>query len=242
MYRTMQELVNNSLRIYNGMLVVNPFSGSEQPITISDILLKFPTSTFARNNSTVNYVFEGDLYAIPYTKAVEKVLKENRYFEEEFKVFFGDGSFPREEQQYWFNLLAEAMEENRKEFMTESKRWCEKHDINPLPSEILDRCMLVPDTGIEFQNVNYTGIIMPVINMDKPNEKQLSKLGTFNCNNGSLCFVYIDGRTFIAHRSKEIVSALEEAGFKRDDLYVPMSNGERMVEPRNQRQWESLKK
>lgn len=240
-YSSMAELAENSLRIYNGMIVINPFRGTETPVTVTDIVLKFPTcKSYARNNSTVCFIWKSDLYAIPYTKRVIETLYENRYYQEEFYVFFSNGDFPKDEQQRWFSLIAQSREENTRDFQNETKVWCMNHGLKELPIEIMNRCMKIPDTGIEFKNTNFEGKFVPVINLDDPRERDIKKLGIYNWNNGAMCFVYIDGQTYIAHRKKTIREALENAGFTQGNIFVPMSNGERLKDLNLQREWETL--
>ena len=241
-YKSMEELAKESLRIYNGMIVINPFYGSEEPVRVTDIILKFPTGrVFARNNSTVCYVWNDDVYAVPYTKRVISTLYQNRYYIDNFHVFFSNGDFPKAEQSKWFNIMLQARDERDFDFREETKEWCARHGIKEIAEVFLDKCIRIPDKGLEYKSINFEGRFTPVIDVDDLTETAIRRVGKYNVNNGAMCFVYVDGHTYIARRRKSIITELEAAGFKLcEELYVPMSNGERLKNPMYQRKWEYL--
>lgn len=108
---------------------------------------------------------------------------------------------------------AEAMTDERREKLAEPlKTWVS-----------LEGQRIQPGEGRDYY---YSGEIM-----DGSNDRR----GTFNGNNGTLLAIDGNGRYWASRQSKTRLEALAEAGYVSDpDLAVPLSNGERLVDPHKQ--------
>lgn len=60
---------------------------------------------------------------------------------------------------------------------------------------------------------------------------RVDRVGTYNYNNGTLAIVDQDGRLQIGHGTSENMVALEQAGYQREGMWVPFSNGELPSDP-----------
>lgn len=103
-----KELVNDSIRVYSGMVTVFPQFGQEEVLDV-DWAPKFE-HCFAVNNSTVAFVLESKLFVTPYTSLVVDVLRSEAFHQENFHVPFSNWDYPKEEQQKWNELREKAME------------------------------------------------------------------------------------------------------------------------------------
>ena len=95
------------IRIYSGMIVVFPRLFPEGDITVSKIVSKFP-NCYAMKNSTIAFVYNGELYVAPYTHHTMSILKNNNLKEASFYVPFSNGEYPDLEKAKWDRLCKEA--------------------------------------------------------------------------------------------------------------------------------------
>lgn len=71
-------------------------------------------------------------------------------------------------------------------------------------------------------------------------EERSGQIGTYSGNNGMLAFVDSDGRMNIGYGTKSNVAILEQAGYKRAALHVPLSNGELPTDKREKDRFTSF--
>lgn len=95
---------NDSLHVYNGMIVVYPLLAQEEPLDISYIV-EFD-NCYAINNSVICYVMNYEVYVTPYHDSTIKSLEEAGFSEKSFYVPFSNFSYPKVEKQKW-NMLCE---------------------------------------------------------------------------------------------------------------------------------------
>ena len=65
-------------------------------------------------------------------------------------------------------------------------------------------------------------------------------LGTYCQNNGRVVFVDDKGDTYVTPHCVEVIEILEAAGYRPGSLFVPLSNGERIVNDELRAKWEKL--
>jgi len=115
-FTTMQDLVDASVEAYDGIVAVYPlsrgFNGqpNESALDLGGIAENHEHA-YSIRYVVCAYVYEGKLYAIPWTKGVEKVLVANGFKRDFFYVpFSNDFSYPLKYAELWNNLVDLARE------------------------------------------------------------------------------------------------------------------------------------
>lgn len=85
--------------------------------------------------------------------------------------------------------------------------------------------------GVEYQWYGETKEKVPAGNEQNAVGTRLEQVGTYGYNNGTIAFVDQDGRMQIGHGTSENMTALEKAGYRRNGIWVPFSNGEVPADP-----------
>lgn len=239
---TIEELMNESIRIYPGMIAVWPQFHDEENLTkYLENIPKF-NGCYATNNSTVAYIFQDQMFVTPYTNKIVETLRTSAFKESTFYVPFSNGDFPKQEHLRWKILKSKAQEEHHKEFRNNCIRYCEKHHIGgELPQKVLNNCFEMPKEGIDVQHVYFEDHYFPIIKYEFLDGTAAEKLGKYCCNNGRVVFVYHDGKTYVA-KGYAIVQLLKSAGYQESGLFVPFSNGETIKDTFINAQWETLPK
>lgn len=80
--------------------------------------------------------------------------------------------------------------------------------------------------GVEYQWYGETKEKVPAGNEQNTVGTRLEQVGTYGYNNGTIAFVDQDGRMQMGHGTSENMTALEKAGYRRNGIWVPFSNGE----------------
>lgn len=239
----MENLIARTIDVSKPMTVVYPqFHATETLDMVAVCCTKFERK-YASNNGIVCFVHEGHAYVMPYTRHGMNTLKENGFEEDYFFVPFSNWDYPVVQKGRWEKLQAEAEESYLLDFETDALEWSEGHGFGCLSDEVLSHCMRIPRGGIRtihyFSKEEY--LTEPFCGNEKFFGYEQSKLiGRWCYNNGKISFVYRDGHSYVAKWKEEIERALVEAGYQRDDLFVPFSNGERILDPVLAEKWEKM--
>ena len=237
----LQELKEKSICIHGGRITVCwPQYNEEENLDLSDMQSKF-NGAFSTNNSTICYIINNEIFVTPYTRESMKTLSEAGLAEDYFYVPFSNWDYPKYEKEKWENLRAWARESYRRDYETDSAEWCDEHGIKELDDEILERCFRIPRVGVHVKHVYFETIHYPACGESCVDSTVINKLGKFCSNNGRVVFIYRDGHTYVA-KGYKIIDHLREAGYKEGSLFVPFSNGERIVDPILADQWEQIPK
>ena len=240
MTQAMQELINRSMKCYQGMMVehFNP-NVEDQPLDISGMIPKF-NGAYCTNNSTVCYVLEDNVYVCPYTRANVDVLNQEGFKKECFYVPFSNWDLPKNEKLEWKKILLDADLQRQREFEEDCEGISQK-EIQPIPAMILQNTILIPVDGFMTERMGVKERICPITTNNGLNTTMAEFLGTYACNNGVVTFVTNRGRQYIG-RGYGLIGILREAGYSESHFYVPMSNWDRFVDEELQDKWEKIKK
>jgi len=236
----MGELICNSVRVIPGTRAFYPQYGEEETIEIMDLVPKFP-GCYATNNSTVAYIYEGAFYVTPYTRSVMATLNNQGFKERCFYVPFSNWDYPVREKARWEVLREAARKSYDEDFMEDCISYCDEHGIGAIPEDILANCFEMPYSGVPVKHPYFERRDYPVISSLCFDCTVPDRIARYNTNNGRVVFVYRNGHTYIA-KGYSILAYLREAGFKRADYYVPLSNGEKITDPDLMSRWESVTK
>lgn len=232
-HKTIQELFNDSITI-NAPIRVTYFTGNEETY-IPDVA-KF-NGCYASNNSTLAYVdIEGTLHVTPFTHAALKCLQENGFTEKFFYVPFSNGDYPTAEKSRWEFLRKAAKKEYEEKFTEDCLSYCEKNNIHKLSEDVLSKCFEIPKTGVRTKKFGYEDTYYPVITTSYLDCMSIEKLGKFCYNNGKVVFIHCDGKTYLA-KGYKILDILRNAGYRQKGFFVPLSNGEEILDPYLADQW-----
>jgi hypothetical protein len=111
----------------------------------------------------------------------------------------------------------------------------ERKNIGVLPQEVYDMSIEIPEAGILTSFMGQAGIATPV------NDYKLEEsLGSYCQNNGRVVFVDDSGKTYVTPFCPEVRSILASAGYKEGSLYVPLSNGEEILDSELNAKWHAM--
>lgn len=237
---SMQNLIEDSIRVYPGMIVVWPQFGKEETLNVMELVPKF-NGHYAANNSTVSFITGDNFYVTPYTRKAMKVLRESGFCEASFYVPFSNWDYPKFEKTRWESLREMAQKSYEEDFKADCYRYCDEHGIGAISEETLKRCFKMPSTGVHVKHLYFENWYYPIINSCCLDSWGVDKIGRYCTNNGKVVFVYRDGATYVA-KGYKILDELRSAGYKEDGLFVPFSNGEVIQDPALRSIWEELGK
>ena len=157
-------------------------------------------------------------------------------------VPFSNGDIPSNEYSAlkWKQLCAiarkeyELREEKRK--VEKLQQLAEEKNIYPLPQKVYDLSLKIPKNGFE------TIFLDSERDRTRPvQEWELEHaLGTYCENNGRIVFVDDKGDTYVSPYCLEISAVLINAGYSPYSLFVPLSNGERIIDEKLANEWYKL--
>ena len=232
-----EALIEDSLQVYNGMIVVWQQYKKEERIYLDDVATL--NGSYASNNGTLAFVTDGKFYVTPSTRRAYTAL--SGFSQKHFYVPFSNGDYPKSELNRWNQLRAMRKREAKECFIQDCMDYCNKHGINKLDENTLAGCFELPDSGVHVKHGYYEDCIYPLFEGKFFDSCHLQEnLGTFSTNNGRVVFIYRDGRTFVA-KGYKILKELRDAGYHEGGLFVPFSNGEMILDYSLRAAWEMLK-
>lgn len=229
-----------ALRVYDDMIVIHPQTASESHLSVSKTAAKFP-GCYAVNNSTLCFVFDGQVFVAPYTSHLEHLLQDENFREEYFNVPFSNWDYPKYEKAEWEALRAKARKSYAEDFVSDCEAYCDKNGIGSLSDAVLSNCFEMPKEGVYVKHTCFETRYYPIITSTVLDFKAKTKLGHFWANNGKVVFVYRNGKTYVA-KGYKIINILASAGYTNTQEYVPFSNNEQILEPELAHHWEEIKK
>ena len=236
---TMEELINDSIRVVPGMIAVYPQYSKEEVVNVVEIIPKFP-GRYATNNSTVAFIHENNFYVTPYTRRSMSILETNGFMEAYFYVPFSNWDYPKSEQFKWDALREKARQSYKEDFVSDCEAYCDKRNIGSISEETLQNCFEMPENGVRVKHLYFDNTYYPVMNQSFL-DCHCDNLGHFCCNNGRVVFVYRNGKTYVA-KGYKILNELRAAGYTESSIFVPFSNGEEIQDYTLRERWESITK
>jgi hypothetical protein len=162
------------------------------------------------------------------------------FFRRFFYVPFSNGDYPKKEKSRWEELCTMQHKLAKEDFIQSCEEYCDKHNIGTLTDEVLSKCFVIPEKGVMVESMKkYRETYYPMLNTTFFDSNAQNLLGKFFCNNGRVAFIYRDGRTIVT-RGYWIKSVLEAAGYKEENIFVPFSNSETIVDLFWRSQWERV--
>lgn len=204
-----------------------------------------PNDSYCSNNGTLAFISKGIYYVVPATMKAFDILRENNFRESFFCVICSNLDQPADPvlKSQWHQLMAWRREVRAQEFVDDCNKYCDEHHIGSIPQETLDTyCMAMPASGIDIQYIfqDKPSRHYPAIRSDCLDSFAITKLGKYCYNNGTLAFVYRDGKTYVT-RAYWLIRELQEAGFREGGLFVPFSNSEKILNDKYHQLWEKIK-
>lgn len=194
---------------------------------------------YATNNGVIAYIDEGAVYVLPYSRIAMRELQENGFSEKGFYVPFSNWDYPVEKKNEWEKLKEEAKVLAKQDFKKDCITLAESKGVQELNSEFWEKCMKIPYSGLEVKHPYYENVIYPAIQGYVLDCVSSQKIGTYCINNGTCVFVNTQGDTYVT-RDLQVIDKLIESGYKRNDLYVPLSNGETIVNRHFAEKWRRI--
>lgn len=234
----MKNLKENSI-CANGTITVcwpqcNEKIGS---IDMTEIGSKF-NDAYCINNSTICFVVDHEVFVTPYTREAMATIKKAGLAKKDFYVPFSNWDYPKNEEAKWSFLCKTARESYRRDFENDCIKWCDQHNISGLDDEILKHCFRMPLRGVSVRSGCFEDTYYPICHESCMDATVINKLGRYCTNNSIVVFVHNDGRTYVT-RGYWILEELYKAGYRESNLFVPFSNGEKIIDPTLAAEWKN---
>lgn len=257
-----------SVEARSGSIIVCPKICRREILDVSELVRNFKNQ-YAINEAVVAFVCENRVFVCPKMKSVLNTLHEAGLKEAKFYVPYSEnGEYPLEQEKRWRSLLEEQARVLEMEFISECEEYSDDNHIGRLSDEIFKDCLEVPKEGIPISfeidgktHLNYVMGLMGVLS-GEPHMKRMQsyksiyypeikiggqhfnnrvaqKLGTYCTNNGKIVFVYRNGKTYVS-KFYEVEKALQQAGYIKVNMLVPLSSGEVITDPELKAKWDSL--
>ncbi|MBR2708945.1 hypothetical protein IKE98_01275 [Candidatus Saccharibacteria bacterium] len=232
-------LVNGCVDVTDKLMIVHPNIGTRQEKVLDTAKIRrdFPNS-YSVKNFTVCLVHSGRVLVTPSTRNKLTCIEEAGLKFADFEVPFADGSFPADplKMEKWMRLKHSASGANHRDYERDCSDWCDKRGIGTLNDDLKSRCIKVPRSGIPVSHLGVEWRIYPLCNERRADSKVLLRLGKYCSRDGKIIFVSREGYTYIS-KYCSLASDLERLGYKKDDLPVPLINGEIITDPKLARKW-----
>lgn len=215
----------------------------ETLLPVDDFNLESKIGTYCQNAGRVVFVDnQGRTFVTPFCSEITHSLQRAGYKEGNMRVPFSNGEIPANDllKLRWKQLCALSRMEYEKR---EKRRKVEKlnelavrKNISQLPPEVYELSLKIPKEGFEvvfFETER--DIVRPV------RDFELERcIGTYYNYLGRLVFVDCNGDTYVTPHCDEVARILNEAGYNVSQLYVPLANGEKIIDPEIANKWNSL--
>ncbi len=129
----------------------------------------------------------------------------------------------------------------KERFQSDCLTFCEMNRIHPLDKKYLDRCLRIPNDGIDvkYNCINLCNTYYPIVTTDVFDSSVEKAIGHYDTNNDVIVFVYIDASTYVT-RDWDVLTALSKAGYVLGDFPVPLSYDETICDNKIRKKWDSL--
>lgn len=257
-----------SVEAKSGSIIVCPKKCRREILDVSSLSRNF-NGCYANSNMILAFIIENRVFVCPKTKQKIETLVEAGLKKADFYVPYSENEeYPLENEEKWVFLLEEQKRVLEAEFIGECEAFCDTNNIRKLSDEILEKCLEIPKDGIAISIdtarnehnphvVGFRGVLAndperkkmkthktvyyPEIKItgEHFNNRVARKLGTYCTNNGKVVFVYRNGKTYVS-KFYDVVKALQEAGYIKVPMLVPLSHGEVITDPDLKAKWDSL--
>lgn len=194
------------------------------------------------NHEVIAFFTENVLYVIPFTYKAIKILENANFtlvIEDDMYIPFCEYDYPAVEKKKWLALKAEAFNQRSEEFTYECIEYCDKVNIGSIDDSLLEKCFEIPEEGLMVQFPDSIATIPPVSH--KYWNIFVKNLGHYKYHNDVYVFVYRNGKTYVTC-CYDVILALRKAGYQcNHDMYVPLSNGEKIIDIKYSKKWEKVK-
>ena len=238
-YTSIENLMKDSVKVYDGMVAVWPQYGTEEEVNF-DCATFNGEKVYSSNNGTLAFIIDGTLYVTPSTRNARRVLDEENFVEKYFYVPFSNWDFPKRERYIWQELRTRADQSHYEEFLEDCADYCDKHGIGALDQSILNNAFEIPRSGVKITHLGDEKTVFPIITSDLLDWYAEDMLGSYCTKNGLVVFITRDGKTYVT--GDKILDILREAGFREKRILVPFSNGEKILDPDLASKWEQVRK
>ena len=235
----MNDILKYCIKV-NGVIAYYPIYNKDasQPLESTPEMVR----KYGWNNGKVSFVTEdGSYYVTPFCIEVAEALKKLGFTEGDLYVPFSNGDIPKDTAlaTRWETLCKEARrlfdERQKRERIERYEKIAQEKRLKTLPEAVYQISLLIPQEGLETSWFGEKSITKPVYDWQIPD-----CMGTYCQNNGKISFVDANGKMYVTPFCQEVAKMLNEAGYKRDTLFVPLSNGEDIIDPTTAARWEAL--
>lgn len=239
---TYQELVQMAFEIPEGGMEIRRqgrLKGEQNLVTVNK--LDIPGKVYCNSQGIVSFINDGDEYVTPYFKGVIEILSKEKFEEVCFSIPLSEKEFPYNKQlaKKWKRLLEEVNHFHEFDMTEQAVKAARKRHAEYLPYDIIKKAMEIPIQGYLAYGKNGKVDVRPYIQIGKMQREEYEKLGTYNVFEDIVVIVSNDAKTYLTHLSAGLLDGLNNSGYRRNyKLSVPMTNGEKFLDPIVQKRFE----
>ena len=226
-----------SIELKPGMVIVDDISEEERTFTeeMAENIEAQGQDIYCFNPCTICYSTEGHIYLSPMSHDFEKSLKHYGFIYKNFSVPISVIEYVKGLKNRW-DHIREAVDDFQREALAEK---CKAHSktVKPLDDEFLKNCLEIPERGLTVEKQHGMMVYYPFIQNSLFREPDFKLIGKYYTSANITVFVNVDGKTYI---TKGRVSELREHGFRKRQMFVPMSHDEIMFWPFDKSKWKSI--
>lgn len=239
---TLEELINDySLELKPGMIFVNTIAEGETYFTklCAEQLITYYSNYFFSNMLRVSYVVDGKIYITPFVRIAVDTLKENRFTEKYFKIPMELNQYPKGLKSKWESLEAEAEKVKKEELIDDCIEYSNEIGIAPLDPSYMKNCLEINDKGLKVKKDEAYITYYPFIKRDIFTEPNWELIGKYRTLNSITVFIDKEGKTYLT-KIPGFSEILRHVGYRSKKIFVPMANGEEIIDPIDKEKWDLL--
>lgn len=198
------------------------------------------SKTYCYNNGKYVLGLDGDVFMVFSVPGFEELLEKAGFRSKGIMVPFSNGEKP-------LGNLAQPFEDAEKradavwhEYFVEKSvaaaRMRMGRTLTPAQMEVIENSTIAIDgkKTVSFYGEEYEHRPISDLNM-------ADRSGTYDYNNGTYVIIMPDGSTRVGPSLEGLAKVIEDANFERGGIFVPLSNGEKLVDPADNARWEKLR-
>lgn len=238
MIDSLQKLKDMSIAIHDGVMAIRP--NENKKVIFNPSVDKKMEHCFCSNSGIVSFVTDGTMYVIPYMASVMAVLNAEGFERKPMYVPFSNDEYPVYEKKRWDALKKLSVAERLERFTADCEKYADKHGYGAISQSLInDFCLEIPEEGVHVVKFQNSDVYYPEITGTSFSNSVANSLGKYCIEKGVCSFVYRNGKTYITKSSK-VISALQSAGYRLGNLFVPFINGEIITDTTQAEKWKRI--
>lgn len=236
--KTLEELMHIALKIEKPIEICWPNRGNVRE-TVEPADYRFCNHCYSTNNDAIAFVYDNILYILLYSTKAERILVESGFKKKHFYVPLLKEAYPIGSEEKWQKMQEKVS--NKQDWFDRCIIYSNQKGYGILEEKLLEEyCLEIPKEGIKVRRIDSSNFTHYPAIKSMHNNIAMNRIGRYSIRNGVCAFVYRNGKTYITC-SSVVIETLQKAGYKKDFLWVPLSNRDEMIlDPDYAKKWKKV--